>query len=332
MTSEHENVLNEHKVEVAVRRKKNSTFWMLSTFVLLGVIVALFLRGGNPLTGNAVGFTSESKVSEQTEKYINENLLANSPYKAKVEDATTESGLYKLKVQLGPQKLDLYVSKNGNLLFPSAIDMTQKVEAQKAPEQQQPQNVPKTAKPTMDMFVMSQCPFGVQAENSMLEVVKALGDKIEYKIHYIVNDNGDGTFQSLHGPNEADENIRQLCIKAKVPDKFYAYLECVNKDYRNAPTAWEKCAKDSGVDTEQIKSCASDEGKKLLSEDAKIANQKNVGGSPTIEVNGVQYRGTRSPEALKAAMCKAFTQAPSECDKVLSSEESTLTTAAGCGA
>ena len=44
------------------------------------------------------------------------------------------------------------------------------------------------AKPSaakLEMFVMSQCPYGVQVENAVAPVKKQLGDKLDVSIHYI---------------------------------------------------------------------------------------------------------------------------------------------------
>jgi hypothetical protein len=46
-------------------------------------------------------------------------------------------------------------------------------------------------------------------------------------------------------------------------------------------------------------------------------NKYGVQGSPTLVINGVQSEAARTPEAIKQAICAAFTEAPSECDTVL---------------
>ncbi len=47
--------------------------------------------------------------------------------------------------------------------------------------------VEKSARPKVEMFVMSFCPYGNQIEDSFLPVVKLLGDKVDWQPHYIVN-------------------------------------------------------------------------------------------------------------------------------------------------
>ncbi|MFH0752785.1 MAG: hypothetical protein V1914_04295 [archaeon] len=317
MTENKESVLEEHKSHAQVRRSKQNKFWMVSTFILLGVVIALFATNSEYLeniSGNTV--LSAEEVAEQTVNYLNNNLLTGGIEATITKTDKIDSCLYKIKLDIGPQEFESYVSSDGKYLFPTAVDTTIEIEPPEVPEME---DIPQTDKPVMDMFVMSQCPFGVQAEDAMLEVADILGDKIEYNIHYIVTDNGDGTFRSLHGQPETDEDIRQLCIAAKEPALFNDYLKCLNADYRNAETIWEGCATEAGIDVETLKTCAEgDEGKQLLSDDSIIAMVKGIGGSPTIEINGVGYNGARSANALKIAMCDAFTTAPEECEEALS--------------
>ena len=72
----------------------------------------------------------------------------------------------------------------------------------------------KSARPSVELFVMSFCPYGVQAENAMGPVVDLLGSKADIKIRFIATVNGatPDTVRSLHGLSEAKEDLRQLCI------------------------------------------------------------------------------------------------------------------------
>ncbi len=158
---------------------------------------------------------------------------------------------------------------------------------------------------TLDMYIMSQCPYGVQAEDGAIPAVKKLIDSVDYNIYFIANDNGDGTFSSLHGQPEVDENMRQICIMEKYPEQFLDYLTCLNKNYRNAGTAWKSCAESNSIDTTEIETCQTgDEGKSLFSE--SIAQAKSVGasGSPTIYLNGEIYQKGRDTLSFTRAICQ----------------------------
>lgn len=142
----------------------------------------------------------------------------------------------------------------------------------------------------LEIFVMSQCPYGVMAENSIIEAINnsAINKEIEVKINYIAdaikNEKGeiDG-FSSLHGDEEWKEDARQLVIKKLYPDKFYAYLIERNKNFSS--TQWQDAAKKIGLDIKKIE-LEAENGKKLLAENIKRANELDINNSPTFLVNG----------------------------------------------
>ncbi len=169
---------------------------------------------------------------------------------------------------------------------------------------------------SLDMYVMSQCPYGVQAEDGAIPAIKELQNIAELNIHYIADDNGDGTFSSLHGQPEVDENIRQLCIEEHYPEKFLDYLTCVNKDYQNAEGVWEDCANDNGIDTETIRTCFDDgEGAELLKASIDKTKEVEATGSPTIYINGEPYSSGRDTMSFTRAICSNAEDAP-ECEDI----------------
>lgn len=145
---------------------------------------------------------------------------------------------------------------------------------------------------TLEIFVMSQCPFGVMAENSVFdaEAAKLLPEGLKVEIHYIgdakKDDKGAWQFSSLHGEPEWQENARQLFIAKKFPDKFRAYLAERNKDY--ASKDWEKAAKAAGLDAAAV-TAGEAEAKDLLAENFKIANALGISTSPSFVLNGREF-------------------------------------------
>ena len=100
----------------------------------------------------------------------------------------------------------VYLTKDGVLA--GSLNNIEPVSSTVAPTQE---NLPKSDKPVVELFVMSYCPYGTQAEKGILPVLALLGDKIDFKlrmVHYI-----------LHGEPEDLENKRQLCIREEEFDK-----------------------------------------------------------------------------------------------------------------
>lgn len=173
------------------------------------------------------------------------------------------------------------------------------------------------AKGKLDLFVMSMCPYGTKALDAMAEVIKNFGDKITFNIHFIANKNADGTFQSLHGQTEVDENIRELCAVKYYPDnyKYMDYIWCRNKDINGD---WKTCAKNFP----KINTCfTGTEGKELLTENIKLANELQIGASPTwLANNKYQFSGITA-EDVKTNVCK-YNDLGDACKAVLNSAAS----------
>jgi hypothetical protein len=135
------------------------------------------------------------------------------------------------------------------------------------------------------IFVMSQCPFGVTAENGVIDALnkKLLPEGTKVRIHYIGDSekgaDGQYTFKSLHGIPEWEENIRQLVIASKFPAKLNSYLLERNRNVTS--TQWEEAAKKAGLDPKAV-SDGFEAGKTMLAEDFKYTSELGMTTSPSF--------------------------------------------------
>lgn len=180
----------------------------------------------------------------------------------------------------------------------------------------------------LDVFVMSNCPYGVQAVNSMKEVLNNFGNKINFNINYIATDNGNGTFDSLHGAYEAQEDIRQLCVKKYYSTKLMDYIWCRNEQGIEAGD-WTECATKNGIVTKTIETCVNGEGKGLLSANIKIAEGLGISSSPTWLVNNKYQASGVDAETIKQAICQ-YNSGLAGCENVLTNNAGATNTSAGC--
>ena len=74
------------------------------------------------------------------------------------------------------------------------------------------QDLVKADKPKVELFVMSHCPYGTQAEKGMIPVVELLKDKISFEVKFVD--------YAMHGKKELDEQLRQYCIQKEQKAKF----------------------------------------------------------------------------------------------------------------
>lgn len=153
-------------------------------------------------------------------------------------------------------------------------------------------------KPEVELFVMSYCPFGVQAEQELLPFFETYGDTINFKLRFIVgkeeasaeNAGEDIRFTSLHGEPELIENKRQMVIAELYPDKLFDYLLC-RADHLEE--AWVNCAKDVGLDVGRIAEAVESEKITLdLVEEIQRKEKLNIKGSPTLVIDGRIINGS----------------------------------------
>ena len=307
--------------------------WMISTIALLAILIVVLARG--KLTGQAIASTgkitstlSADEAGKKAIDYINKYLLRGQG-EATLKDIKEENGLYALQIEINGRTYDSYMTMDGKLLFPSAINLTQTPEL---PQQQETGkfDAPDREKANVKFFVMSFCPFGNQAEFGLEPVYRLLKDKVEWEPHYVIYSNYGGypnycldeeeKYCSMHGIQELNQDIRELCVwKYYDHDTWWDFVMKVNEkcNSRNADECWEPIAEEIGIDVDKIKDCQENEAVDLLEEELKLNQKYGVRGSPTVFINDVEYRGSRTPEAYKQAICSGFAEPPEECSETL---------------
>jgi protein-disulfide isomerase len=133
----------------------------------------------------------------------------------------------------------------------------------------------------LQLFIMSDCPYGRKAIEALYELNQKMGEDIDYDVHYIASEIPSG-FNSLHGQYEVEEDIRQLCVDEHNSKEVHLeYLYCRSVNGVNG-VDWNACAQSSGVDIDAVEVCVDgEEGAQLLREDIKVANSLGVSASPT---------------------------------------------------
>ena len=294
----------------------------------------MFLSSPTNIGTSTFNVLKPEEASLKAVKFINENLVAANTT-ASFVSVSDFQGIYNISVDYQGRNVSVYITKDGSYMFLSSpLDITQSLP--QATQQQQPIQTPKTAKPTVQLYVMAFCPYGIQAEQAMKPVVDLLGGQADIQVHFIASVGGTtpDSVQSLHGPVEAQEDLRQVCIMKYYDQKTYwNYMMAIDatcSGQRSDSTAYDACwksaAQNASIDVTKIDTCSKGEGVTLLKADADLSSANGVSGSPTLIINGVTYNGARTPDAYKAAICNAFTTAPLECSQNL-----TATAAAASG-
>lgn len=282
----------------------------------IGAVIIIVLIVALIMNGLSWGSLSQKDATDKAENFVNNELLAGQGG-ATVKVVKPEGDLYKLEITYQGRKIDSYMTKDGKKFFPQVFDMSSSTAAtQPAASDSNAQapvtEAPKSDKPVVELFVMSYCPYGTQIEKGILPAVQALGNKIDFKLKFVS--------YTMHGDKENQENLRQYCINKDQSVKFYPYLQCFLGNSDSAA-----CLKSSGVDEGKVTSCMTAAAKQFDITGTnfsvyKADNDKyGVQGSPTLVINGANIQSGRDSATLLKTICGAFKNAPSECQKQLSS-------------
>lgn len=318
-----------------VKNIKNITKFLIPIAI---VIAGLLVAAGLYQVGNK-GIPDELSAEDAAERAINfiANVALEGQTTVDLLETTEESGLYKIKIKIEGEEYESYVSKDGKFLFPpgSGIEIIEIAEGGSGSSTSE--NYPKTDVPKVELFVMSYCPYGNQAEELMMSVDEFFGDKTDIKLHYVIYSNyGDSgpnycldkeaKYCSLHGIQELNQDVRELCVQKYQSDKFWDFIKAANTgcNSQNVDSCWEGVAKRVGLDIQQVKTCQKNEALDLLAEEAELNEKYGISGSPTLIINETEYQGSRSSEGYKNGICSAFNAAPDECSQVLSNQGSSV--------
>ncbi len=294
-------------------------------FIAVMVVVAGLLVAGSLLYAKAGVYWAKGKVSAQAVsasvvKFITDNYDLNG-LTPSIEKVSDEGSVYGMIVKVGNSTSTSFATKDGKLFFPYGFEMKTLSSAQgeNSPE------ITKTDKPEVKLYVMSFCPFGNQAEDTMVSVYNLLKDKVDWKIHYIVSVSGDEV-TSLHGAKEVSQNEREACVlQDSGLAKWWSFTTYVNEKCGSDGSCWKAASQNAGLDSSAIESCVSERGLALMKDEAAASQADNANGSPTLLINGTQSTAVYqygNSQAYLDAICSGFNSAPAECSQQLSSSTS----------
>ena len=278
--------------------------------------------------------TSKSNLA----KFKNETIpnavklaINNPDTKFTVGEVKEKSGVYEFKLTIGEssagQQYTSFITKDGKLLFTSGIDIgaLAKPSVTPAPAKKVTCNdLNKADKPNLTAFVVANCPFGLQMQRLFN---KAIGEQPELATYLDVKYIGsieNGKITAMHGDEEAQENLRQICIREEQPALYWPYVAC----YMKAEGQSQSCLNSTGVDQTSLSGCTADaqRGLKYAQADFDMANKFNVTGSPTLILNNKDTVsefdfGGRVADAVKQIACCGSKTQPAFCNKALSKDE-----------
>lgn len=129
----------------------------------------------------------------------------------------------------------------------------------------------------------------------------------------------------MHGDAEAQENLRQICIRDEQNSKYWNYVSCHMKSGEV-----DSCLSLAKVDKSKLNSCISDpnKGLKYAQVDFDLNAKYGVQGSPTLILNGSKISessfGGRTSESLKSMICCSSLNKPGVCSNTLNTAQAAV--------
>jgi len=302
---------------------------VLSRILPIILIIILGTIGYFSFSSSRVKNLNESAAKEKAVAFVNSYLMADGS-KASIVEITKEYGLYKLKVDITSNIVESYMTRDGKLFFPQALNIDE-INGQTGTGNNSAAAAPsaevsvKSDKPAIELFVMSHCPFGTQMEKGIIPAIEALGNSVDFKIKF--------NSYAMHGEKELQEQLNQYCIMKQQPNLYYSYLKCFLAGGESEP-----CLTSAKIDKGNLSTCVESTDKEYKVMDNfknkvdyqgtypsfnvfKADNEKyNVGGSPTLIINGQEIAANRDAASLLTTICSAFNNAPDACKATLSSD------------
>ncbi len=283
--------------KITQRVKKNP--WIVAS-VVLGIICLVLLvmvfNGG--VTGQVI---SQSEAGDNVVKFLNLQTGGGVEY-VSAEDI---GNLYEITVSYQGNDIPVFVTKDGEYFVQGAVPLNTDITPNSNSQNSQPTEIPKSDKPVVELFVMTHCPYGTQAEKGILPVYEALGNKIDSSVKFV--------HYMMHEPEEAETPI-QVCIREEQSAKFNDYLTCFLGEGDS-----DACLTEVNIDKTKLDKCIADKSDEYYAIDSELSEGYGVQGSPTLVINGVVASSARDSASYLDTICSAFNDAPEECGESLSS-------------
>jgi hypothetical protein len=167
----------------------------------------------------------------------------------------------------------------------------------------------------VDLHVRALCPFGLQMEQELARLVRALGDHVNVRVEYMLVHDSSGAV--ITPPDEVHASRIKVCAGriAESRRQFFEFLNCVNGDWHDIDRVWRACAEGARLPARELERCEDGpEGEALLSASSRRTDALGSTESPTLYLNGERYRAGRAAAYLVRAVCERLGErAPRRC-------------------
>ncbi len=283
--------LAEHKEIVRRNRMAGSGFWKWSTFVLLIILLIGFYVNGFPsLNGN------KEETSNKAVSFLNEKLLSGFAT-AQIKSIEEIGDLYALEIELisnlsvQTQNATIYVSKDGTLLFPSAIDISDFVA-----EESNVEDIAFTAaedpvigNPDASLTIIEYADFECPACGETYWAIQLILEQYAEKVNVVYKN------FPLTNKHKFSQKAAEAAECAHIQGQFEAYYDLLFQNQNDlAVDDLKDYAADLGLNTEAFDACL-DSGAMAeeVAFDFSEGMEAGVQGTPTFFIGEQKLQGVQ---------------------------------------
>ena len=186
----------------------------------------------------------------------------------------------------------------------------------------------------LELFVMLDCPYGIDAERILVPLALAFPDKIELKVVYIAEPVNEATAPSkplecstapdspgFAPPQPSEKSLlqeelaAQILIREYLPDRYLDYLLARLQTPDDVP--WPTVAQSVGIQPDMVQLwIQGQEHLPLLATDYERCLEKDIYASPTLFINDREYTGSFSANGLLRQWCEAQSETSAYCNNL----------------
>jgi hypothetical protein len=164
----------------------------------------------------------------------------------------------------------------------------------------------------MDLYIMSQCPYGIKALREATAVLSEIRN-IDWNLWFIGDVESDGSLSSLHGKKESDEEMKWLGVKALYPDQWLWFLK-VRALSPDVPI--DTVLSRMGMNVTSVSNWAVKNGNSELAMHYGRSMRLGIQASPTLLLNNMSMDMEIVKPKLEKAICDQINHISKLCDSI----------------
>jgi protein-disulfide isomerase len=293
----------EHEKHKKFKIKKEKLWMIISGILAVLFIISISTGGFGKGEGTSGGKLSSQEAADKAINYINTNLMQPGQT-ASVKGVEDTGNLYNIKLDIGGREFDSYVTKDGNLLFPSVVDLEVTPQIQ---QPSQPTEITRLevsvdddavkgdsdAPVTIIEFSDFECPFCTRFYQNTLSQIDEKYIKTG-KVKFVYRDFPLNIHANAQKAGEAAECAGEQGKFWEMHDKLF------DDGVSGGVDSFKQYASDLGLDTTKFNECLdSDKMASEVQKDFSDGSAAGVSGTPAFFINGIFISGAQPFEAFE---------------------------------